>query len=58
MGVNHGGTDVGVSEQLLNRAGIVAIFQQMGGKGMWELGLYSSPGGMRAGIIRNESTDG
>ena len=34
MGVNHGGTDVGVSEKLLNCANIVAIFQQMGGKGM------------------------
>lgn len=34
MSVNHGGADVGVSEQLLNRADIVAIFQQMGGKGM------------------------
>ena len=34
MGVDHRGTDVGVSEKLLNCANIVAIFQQMGGKGM------------------------
>ena len=36
MGVYHRGAHVGVSEQLLNRADIVAIVQQMGGKGMAE----------------------
>lgn len=34
MGVNHGGTDVGVPEQLLDRPDIVAIFQQMRSKGV------------------------
>jgi len=45
VGVNHGRTDIGVSEQLLNRADIVAIFQQMGGKGMAH--------GVRAGWLRD-----
>ena len=34
MGVDHRGAHVGVSQQFLNRADVVAIFQQMGGKGM------------------------
>ena len=34
MGVNHGGTDVGVPEQFLNRADVVAIFQKMRGEAM------------------------
>ena len=49
MGVNHGRSDVGVSEQLLNRADIVAIFQQMGGKGMAH--------GVRAGWLRDASLE-
>lgn len=43
--VYHGRTDIGVSEQLLNRADIAAIFQQMGGKGMAH--------GVRAGWLRD-----
>jgi len=33
MGVDHRSADVIVSEQFLNRSDVVAIFQQMGGKG-------------------------
>ena len=29
MGVNHRGSDVFVTEQLLNRADVVAVFKQM-----------------------------
>ena len=34
MGVNHGGADIPVAEQFLNRADVVPIFQQMGRKRM------------------------
>jgi hypothetical protein len=34
MGVDHGGTDVFMAQELLNGANIVAIFQQMGSKAM------------------------
>ena len=30
MGVNHGGADIGVTEEFLNRADIVTGFQEMG----------------------------
>jgi hypothetical protein len=50
MGVNHCGTDVGVPEQFLNRADIVAIFEQIGSKRM--------PHGVRAGRFRDVGRNG
>jgi hypothetical protein len=32
MGVDHGGRDIGVSEEFLHGANVIAIFQQMGSK--------------------------
>jgi len=32
MGINHGGGDIGVTQELLDGADVVAAFQQMGGK--------------------------
>ena len=34
MGVNHGGADIGMTQQFLHRADVVASLQQMGGEGM------------------------
>ncbi len=34
MGVNHGRAHILVPEQFLNRADVIAIFKQMGGKGL------------------------
>jgi len=34
MGVDHGGGDIGMTEQFLNGADVGAVGQQMGGKGM------------------------
>ncbi len=45
MGVNHCGSHVGVPEQLLNRADVIALFQKMRGKGV--------PQGVRAGWLRD-----
>jgi hypothetical protein len=36
MGIDHGGRDLLVTEQLLHRADIIAILQQMRGKTMPE----------------------
>ena len=36
MGVNHGGRDVFVAEQLLNRTDVVAVFKQMRGEAVSE----------------------
>ena len=36
MGVDHGGGDIGVTEQFLYGPDIIAVFQQMGGKTMAE----------------------
>ncbi len=43
MGVNHRRTDVHVPEQFLNSSDVIAIFKQMGGKGMAQ--------GVRAGRL-------
>jgi hypothetical protein len=32
MGIDHGGGDIRMAHQLLNRADVVAVFQQVGGK--------------------------
>jgi len=45
MGVNHRDGHVGVPEQLLNRAEVIAIFQKMPGEGMAQ--------GVRAGWLRD-----
>ena len=34
MGVNHGGLDIFMAQQLLHGANVVAIFEQVGGKAM------------------------
>lgn len=34
VGIDHGRTHIRVTKQLLDRADIAAVFQQMGGKGM------------------------
>ena len=36
MGVDHGGSDVVVAEQVLNRADVMATFESVGGKRMTE----------------------
>lgn len=36
MGIDHGGGDVGVAEQLLHGADVVAVLEQVGGEGMAE----------------------
>ena len=36
MSVDHGGLDVAVAEEFLDGADIVAVFEQVGGKGMAE----------------------
>ena len=36
VGINHGGSDVVVPEQLLNRADVMATFEKVGSKGMAE----------------------
>ena len=36
MGVNHGGLDIFVAQQLLHGANVVAIFKQVGGKAVSE----------------------
>jgi hypothetical protein len=43
MCVNHGGADITVAEEFLNRADVIAILEEMGGKRMskrmWGCGL-------------------
>ena len=34
MGIDHGGTNILVSQEFLNGANVIAIFQQVGGKRM------------------------
>ena len=34
VGVDHGGRDIGVAEQFLHRADVLAGFEQMGGEGV------------------------
>ncbi len=36
MSIDHGGSDVVVAEQFLNRADVMATFEQVSGKGMTE----------------------
>lgn len=36
MGINHGGFDILVPEQLLHRADIVDVFEKVGGEGVAE----------------------
>ena len=49
MSVDHRGTHVGVPEQLLNRADVVAIFQKMRGERMTQ--------GVRAGWLQDASPE-
>jgi hypothetical protein len=34
MGIDHRGTDITMAQEFLNRADIVAVFQQMGGEAL------------------------
>ena len=47
MGIDHGGFDVFVAKQFLNSTNVVAILQEMGGKGVAE-----GVGGNRFGYFR------
>ncbi len=47
MGIDHGGLEIMVAQQLLNRPNIVSIFQQVGGEAVSERvdgGLFCDPG--------------
>ena len=53
MGVDHGGSDIGVSEQLLDGSDVVAVFDEMGGEGMAEGvagAVFGDAGAFRAAL--------
>lgn len=49
MRVNHGGADVGVSEQFLDGADVLAVFQQVRGEAVPQgmaSGMFVDPGAL------------
>lgn len=52
MRVNHGGSDIFVTEQLLNRTNIVAVFKQMGGETVSPRKSYAHAVGVIGFLLR------
>ena len=57
VGVDHGGADIGVAEEFLDGADVVAVFEQVGGEGVPEgvavdaLGDFGAAGGFGDGFL-------
>ena len=60
MGVDHGGADVLVSEELLDGADVVAVLEEMGGEGVAEgvAGDALGEGGVAVGLGDGALDDG